>query len=735
MNPFDLIKSTPYVSQRVGLPLEELKYAAEKRTAMQERNMKDMDELSMFVNSIETNPLDKSGDVVRQATLDRLNKGLDEIASMDFGTASTKARNMVRALYKDVFSDRDLKQVMENKKRYDEFEKIKNELQTKGMLLDFTPKEFSSITTDEQGNKQYNDWQNYYQQRLPWEEGQMNIWKDVLKEELLQSGYSIPQADELLKKPFAEILQVKGIDQNQLQRKLDAAFDLYYQSPIGQQQANYYKHIGVGEDPQQIREALKQQFYDRGRLLEYENKSLDYQRVPEYVYTINQINDDNSAMRMGAGTSIEKTPRNIQDVEKTIDYNPSFLEKPDEAILQAKDNLIRDAFETPDFRSYMDKMVSQATNRDVNKTNWIPNLLANLGSMLMGGSYITKPMIKGMYDKKNPKVQLDTMLKELFPDEIKKATFDGKVDYPTLYKQLSAALPEIRKQKTPAIMTDPRAQGMDQKAAVRGLVGNSKSDSASSLKASAEMIERATRQEKAANFFIDAVNEAVKGYYKESTDASDNNNISFVPILFNSNTEGKALATEATTMLKRLGSASNMKVKHHLIIDDFDPSKFKYDLNSVSLDGITYVDGDIAFKANITGSYGKEDETTHEVLLTLDDDLALSEVMSKLPANVRNQFSTVFDGRGKEYVEGAEYYLGRSNPATGSRERIPYPKNMRIKRDPETGLYGIYTFDDQKNVTGVLPDFNNIYGQGTNVPLMVSREEIPVLIGLIEKMK
>lgn len=693
MNPFELIKPTPYVSQHVGLPLEELKVAAQNVTQRKAENDAIIDDLELMMTNFGHVPEDVAGKKAIEDAKLNINKSLEELSKLEFGTVNPKARNILKnVLRENVLKNKDLNQTLQNYAAYQDTQKKLDELRLSNkQILDLSTGPFSSFTEDADGNKTYNTYRNPYQVR---HEDRTKVQEESIKaflvEDYLRGNVDSPKTmEEYMKMPYDQLIQTLGIDQTQINSKLSIMQDRYLQTDQGRQEYDEYysalRREGISDEKAEIqaRNRVKENIKNRAEGFNYERKQVQFKENENPFFKGTDGKEFSEGLMNGptiSGATLKKNSDGIKHIV-TNNFKPGSPEQAVKVQLNSEMFLADPELKT----SFMDMLAEQYIGKGVSKEDATKNVL----------------------------YELKTDYPQAFKAAMVTGTFNPGAYYAQVYSQLKNE--DVSQDKLEE--TDPVSKAI--------LEASSSVDEY--LRKGADHIlgkspNAKTKGSEAFKKFEQVMNDLSQTYYKDDIDDEDNNAFETKMIAFdNSTDEGKRISSGVTEAAKKIGSGFdvvsliNYTEKEQEALGKFTPNQI------TNVEQIGNLHGKLVFAATVSGEYEKQEvkgNVPYQMIIELKDPSVIDKILSVIPQKEATDFEIMRMFSGYKLAYGKDYYLD------GNGKEIKYPENIRITNTPK----GYSLLDIQ---TGRLVPIEGDEDAPDNVT--VSRGELYKLFSVLDK--
>lgn len=716
-NPFQFLRPAPYVSQHVGLPLEEMRYALEKKGHQYQTNLNTIDEISMMVDNFEGSDLDESAQEVIGAAKDEFNRTVEELSNQEFGAANAKTRGVLRSELKRITGNPALKKVTENYQRAQQFDTLKQELAAKGQLLDHSPRSFKSVTYDEDGNPQYHTLDNPYSVKLEWGDKKTKLLDTFLREELMAQGVDYKDLDDLMSKPFVEIYKTAEINPKQLEEKLEGVYQLYLDSAEGRQELKDILYQNPDFSKARAEAEIILSIWDIGEMKTYS----DTQRSFSQNSLFGKNFETNSGGLYQTPTETYNRRADLQKpTEKILDiaWNENPEENPEEVVI--KERLLEHAFSNPKVQDQLTETINELTTWSEEAGGepndyWLPRLLINISSVDPALKQGLHQFVSKLKEAKKGEgdIYLQDKYKDVFPEEFALYTYNTENGTKTDWFGLRNHLIENTEQPSPDYESFSSVATLAD--ASRGSIpeGSTRGRSIEDYK---------TLQEK--NNYVTLLDglireTAKKTTYKAPIEGEEATAITGTGYGIDRGTpEGRKVATNVDATFKQTATESNMIFDFHQGLGaDFDPDKFTAMSETAEVLATKLIDNELYFRVNIKGKYRSEDVKNHTVYVTFDDNTRMHNILNRFPTAARDRLQSTLSTRGMTFHEGRDYYTSRSG------DKVKYPEGISIRPvENEEGQSVYAAYKNGKPVTDA--DGNTPYTQRADLPILVAAIEM-----------
>lgn len=324
-NYFQGIKPVEYQSVRKEAPID-LVLRTGQLINQQVNQAKDAaDKLKTLANNLKAMPGDTSGQRAIQEEIDRIESEIEDIAKNEYGFANNNVTNTIRQLSTDFASNEKIAAAMNNFKAWQEYNKNKQKIRMEKPGAEFANTSFYSNdfqTIDNKGNIQY--WSPNEVHMMDYAKEQLNIWKNVLKEEDIGSWNETKINDY-----YNALTTNRGVSSGQVTNKLNNAFNTYINSNAGQQEllvkaSEIARDQGVSKEDayKQAQDDMLIDFAKTGASMIYEKTNY---RMMRDGSTFENNNNDGNVDNSDIFNVSSQALTNIQGVESISDiYSPDI---------------------------------------------------------------------------------------------------------------------------------------------------------------------------------------------------------------------------------------------------------------------------------------------------------------------------------------------------------------------------------------------------------------------------
>lgn len=265
------VQFQPYIKPYVGSANPELADTVKQLTQRYDENLQSGTALDMLAGQMASQVMPGDQDVINQK-IGAIKSQLQQIAESQGGYYT--ARPQISQLAAKFRGDPDLAKMIDNKKTYDKEQAINQDLTAKGLkVLDFNDDNFSTVSTDKNGKKVYNNYNPQSEMMHNYHDSQAKYF-----DQMQADGASGGLAHAAMQ-GFLQTGSWQGITGAKVRAQANRALDSYLQTPEGDQQMRNYTQL-QGMDSNAARQAIQKEMIATGMERVHSQSSTSYMQDP-----------------------------------------------------------------------------------------------------------------------------------------------------------------------------------------------------------------------------------------------------------------------------------------------------------------------------------------------------------------------------------------------------------------------------------------------------------------------